>query len=157
MVKKIHSRQKLIYIVLMIALIFPAVVFAGSDQADEKEAVITVVQQFFDVLESRDVTVAKKLLAEGGAAFSIRYDNGEESILLRDFAALTDHLFKGKEILKETMTNPTVLIHKGIAVLWADYKFYIDGKFQHEGVDAFTLIKTPQGWKITSIVYTVEK
>jgi len=50
-----------------------------------------------------------------------------------------------------------VLIHKEIAVVWTKYDFHREGKFSHCGVDAFNLIKTQEGWKISGIFYTVEK
>jgi len=55
------------------------------------------------------------------------------------------------------MWDPNVLIHKEIAVVWAKYDFHREGKFSHCGVDAFNLVKTPEGWKISGIIYTVEK
>ncbi len=53
--------------------------------------------------------------------------------------------------------DPKILIHKEIAVVWTKYDFHREGKFSHCGVDAFNLIKTPEGWKISGIIYTVEK
>jgi hypothetical protein len=40
--------------------------------------------------------------------------------------------------------------------VWAPYDLWVNKKFSHCGVDVFTLIKTNQGWKIASLVYTVE-
>ncbi len=48
-------------------------------------------------------------------------------------------------------------IQKGVAVLWAQYDFHINGTFSHCGVDTFTLVKSPEGWKVASLAYTVEQ
>ncbi len=42
-----------------------------------------------------------------------------------------------------------------LAMVWAPYSFFLKGKFHHCGVDSFQLIRTPQGWKIQYIIYTV--
>jgi len=56
----------------------------------------------------------------------------------------------------ERMWNPTVLVRGRIAMVWADYDVYVGGKFGHCGIDAFTLLKTDAGWKISGIQYTSE-
>lgn len=55
------------------------------------------------------------------------------------------------------MWDPKIMIHKEIAIVWTKYDFHREGKFSHCGVDAFNLIKAPGGWKISGIIYTVEK
>jgi hypothetical protein len=54
------------------------------------------------------------------------------------------------------MWNPKVLIHGGLAVVWADYDFHLNGKFSHCGVDSVTLVTVSGAWKISGIAYTME-
>jgi hypothetical protein len=54
------------------------------------------------------------------------------------------------------MWNPKVLLDGKIAVLWAEYDFHRAGKRTHCGTDVANLIKTDEGWRITSIQYTVQ-
>jgi len=58
--------------------------------------------------------------------------------------------------LLERIWNPTVLVSGQMAMLWADYDLHINGKFSHCGVDAFFLLKTADGWKISQVQYTAE-
>ncbi len=37
-----------------------------------------------------------------------------------------------------------------------EYEFVRDGKFSHCGVDSVSLFKSAEGWKIATIVYTME-
>jgi hypothetical protein len=124
---------------------------------NEKEKIIPVVKQFFAVLESRDVKDAQKILISEGVSISLREEGKGKTIRITNFQEFMDSFCKWKDNYKEIMSNPKVLIHKGIAILWADYKFYVNGKFSHCGVDAFSLIKIDNLWKIASIIYTVEK
>ena len=43
--------------------------------------------------------------------------------------------------LRERYWSPTVLIRESIAVVWAPYEFWQDGKTSHCGVDVFDLVK----------------
>ena len=56
----------------------------------------------------------------------------------------------------ERMWEPEVRIDDTIATVWTRYDFYIDDAFSHCGTDAFHLVQTPEGWKITSVIYTTE-
>lgn len=125
---------------------------------EEEKTVIKVVEQFFSVLENRDSELAKEILVAGGAAFSTRKSEDQSRTMRRvSFKDLVESLGKSTERMKEKMTGPKVMIHRDIAVLWAPYKFYINGSFSHHGVDAFSLVKMKGKWRIATIVYTVEK
>jgi hypothetical protein len=152
---KNNLKRKGTIILLLLAAVLPNTL--NAEVPEEEKAVITVVKQFFEVLETRDTELAKKILIPEGQNFSIRENEKGVVVKQANYHDLIDSLKKNKANYKEVMQNPKVLIHKRIAVLWADYKFYIDGKFSHCGVDAFSLLKTADGWKIAGIVYTVEK
>jgi len=150
----------LIFIFILITVTWTTVVSRAASPESvekEKEAVIAVVNSFFAVLESRSMEDAKKILIPEGISFSHRLKDGKENIQKVSLREVLQSLPLTKKDYKETMTAPEVKIHGAIAVLWAKYEFFVDGKFSHCGVDAFSLIKTPEGWKIAAIVYTVEK
>jgi len=50
-----------------------------------------------------------------------------------------------------------VRISGGLATAWVPYDLYIDGEWSHCGIDAFTLLRTPAGWRIASLAYSVEQ
>jgi hypothetical protein len=49
-----------------------------------------------------------------------------------------------------------VMVHNRIAMVWGSYNLWINDKFSHCGVDAFTLLKTEAGWKISSLSFSME-
>ena len=128
----------------------------GSKPTDEQQ-VTSVVDSFFKVLENQDIDLAKKILLTGGSNFSIRETGNRKTLKHTVFTEVINSLGKSKKKYREIIFSPKVLIHKDIAIVWAKYKFYIDGKFSHCGVDSFSLIKTENNWKIAGIIYTVEK
>jgi hypothetical protein len=122
-----------------------------------KKEITSVVRCFLDMLATRDVSKSGEILISKGLSASWRREDGEEVVKIISFKELTGALPQETRKYNEVITDPGVLIHKGIGILRAGYKFYIDGKFSHEGVDIFGLIRTAAGWRIAGLVYTVQK
>ncbi len=139
-----------------VAILAAAFPLAGIAQPEEK-AVLAVVQQFFDVLASRDAAAARELFLPEARFVVVNESAGKRAVTGRSFAEFTEGLAKGKEKLLERMWSPEVRIRGGMASVWTPYDFHRDGKFSHCGVDAFHLVKTEGGWKIAGAMYTVEK
>ena len=144
------------FILLMIGIVI-GIQLSWTSQSPEENAVIVAVKQFFKALETRDADLARNILLPEGVVFSVREEGGKKKIRSTTNEQIIDSFASSTEKMLERMWNPKVLIHKKIAVVWTKYDFHRDGKFSHCGVDAFNLIKTPQGWKISGIFYTVEK
>ena len=143
-------------VLLAIALcVFPVATQGAGPDSDET-AVVAAVQKFFDAMAARDVEAARAVVLPEGRDHSIR--EGAEGPIIRSFTHedFVARLATGTEKLLERMWEPKVMMHGRIAVLWAPYDFHRDGEFSHCGVDAFTLVKTESGWKISGGVYTVE-
>ena len=58
-------------------------------------------------------------------------------------------------IFREPLTNVTVTIDSDhLAHVRADFQIMRDGKAVSHGVDQFTLVREPSGWKFVVIAYT---
>jgi len=124
---------------------------------DDKTAVLATVQKFFDTMAARDVEGARLVLMADGRTVSVREQNGQAVARASTVEAYLDSLGKGKTASRERMWNPEVRIRGAVASVWTPYDFWVDGKFSHCGIDAFTLIKTADGWKISSGTWTIER
>jgi len=144
-------------ILLTICAVFVFFVSIHGNIDIEQKNVLETVNKFFEVLETGDVDVAKDILMDKGSNFSVREEEETFTIKFTQYKSLIESLPKTKGKYKEVITDPKFFIHHNIAVVWAKYKFYINGKFSHCGVDSFSLIKDKDKWKIASIIYTVEK
>lgn len=51
----------------------------------------------------------------------------------------------------------TARVQDRLAQVWMPYDIYIDGKWSHCGIDAFTLLKVAGQWKTVALLYTVEQ
>lgn len=56
--------------------------------------------------------------------------------------------------LDERIHDTVVHVDRGLAVVWTRYELYVDGAFSHCGVDAFQLVRLPDGWRILDIADT---
>ena len=54
-------------------------------------------------------------------------------------------------------SDPTVLVHGPIALVWGEYEYWVDGNFSHCGIDAINLVKLEGKWKIANWSWTREK
>ena|SRR5689334_21105117 len=128
----------------------------GADTSDEKD-VIAVVQRFFDAMSAHDSAAARAVLMPEGRTVATRETGAVSGGTQEQFAARLSTI---KEPILERMWNPKVLVDRrkegAIATLWAEYDFHREGKFSHCGVDSFSLVKTPEGWKIAGVVYTMQ-
>jgi hypothetical protein len=136
-----------------LALLTPSLAAAQSD----REAVVAAVQGFFDSMAARDTELAKRLLVLEGRFVLVNEQDGKTNVRTRSIQEFVDGLATGKGKLLERMWEPEVRVHGPLATLWTRYDFYVDGKFSHCGVDAFELVKTADGWKISGGAYTVER
>jgi len=140
---------------LLLCCLIPAPSIKG--EASEKKIVLAQVQKFFDALAARSPDAARSVVLAEGCSFSVRDENGQTILRNSSLKESMEGLASVRDDLLERMWDPTVFIHERIAMVWTPYDFHRNREFSHCGVDVFTLIKTEQGWRIASIVYTVEK
>ena len=61
------------------------------------------------------------------------------------------------EIWDERVSNLKIMVDDNLAIAWMDYSFYAGDKFSHCGVNAMSLFRSPEGWKIVYLVDTRRK
>ena len=125
-------------------------------QEDDREAILAVVQEFFDTMTAADSAGARAVMLPEGVSFGVREQADGLFLRSRSNADYIAALAGREERLVERMWDPTVLIHERLAVVWTSYDIWVDGEFLHCGVDAFTLLETEEGWKIASAAFTME-
>ena len=119
------------------------------------------VEMFFTAMNSSDVTAIKSLVDEQCTLQTIAYSRQSQktelhSVDLEDFY----HMLEDKQPdmkFEEKIYNLQVNQDCDMAVVWAPYKFYINEKFSHCGVNLFTLAFISENWKVLSITDTRRK
>ena len=124
--------------------------------ATDRAAVIAAVQGLFDAMQTRDTIALRAGFTPGAQLVSIRTVPGAPA--RQQVSSLSEFISaigRPGEQLVERMWDPRVEVAGDIASLWAPYDFRRGGAFSHCGHDAVHLVRTPDGWKIAAITYTV--
>lgn len=143
-------------VLLVVQLSAIAAAQGPSAEAIERAAVVKTVQAFFDTMAAKDVEGARRILMPRAAFHAVRQRDGKPVIRAFTTDEYLEDLAGMKPAVRERMWSPDVRLRGSIATVWTPYDFWTDGKFSHCGIDAFDLIKTDEGWKISGGAYTVE-
>jgi hypothetical protein len=141
---------------LPLILIHPEASAQASGPERDRDEIVATVQRFFDTMATRDVDGAGQVLLPGGSLVSVRTQDGNVVVRTSPHQAYLDGLASRQADVLERMWDPEVRVHGPVATLWTRYDFFRNGAFSHCGVDAFDLVRTESGWKISGGVYTVE-
>ena len=71
-------------------------------------------------------------------------------------AAFIDGLIKGGEPAEETFENVRIDTDGDIAQVYFDYGFHFGSYRANSGKESWQLVRAPDGWKITSVIWTME-
>jgi len=128
-------------------------------QQTDIAAIKQTINNMFDAMRKSDSTALRATFAKGMVLHSIgKAKDGSTAMITEspdEFVKSVGTLHKG--IYDERITFSDIKIDGELASVWAPYKFYVDDKFSHCGVDVFQLMKTAAGWKIIYIVDTRRK
>jgi hypothetical protein len=130
---------------------------AAAPPAVDRDAIVAVVQKFFDAIAQRDPAIARQVMLPEGQVVAVSDQNGTPVPRARSAQQFADGLANATGDSLERMWNPDVRVQGGIGTLWTRYDFHRGGTFSHCGVDAFNLVKTADGWRIASVMYTIER
>ena len=132
---------------LLLAL-FPLAVHAGTP---DDQAVLAPIQAMFSGMSARDAAAIRKPTLPGGVMVLMR-DGKPVQITFEDFA--TRVAKPGKETIEERIHDPLIRIDNDLAVVWAPFDFYVDGKINHCGTDLFNMVRQDGEWRIASVADT---
>lgn len=140
--------------------IFAIVLLVQSmDAQTTEDSVKAVVKQLFDGMKNSDALMIRNAFADSAILQSIGKDKEGKMVIENDkveeFAKFISGLKKG--VADEQIVFESIKIDGPLAIVWAPYKFYFDGKFSHCGVDSFQLVFINGQWKIQYLIDTRRK
>jgi len=123
-----------------------------------RRAVQKRVEEFLEKLGNRDVAGVRALLAPKALIAVVRQQpNGSFSNTYQHADEFMAQFEKGANQPKfeEPLENVIITIDsERLAYVRADFTVVRDGKVVSSGVDHFTLVKEPDGWKLAAVAYT---
>ena len=137
-------------------IVFCAMATSLSSSAQQAEEAEKVARQLLEAISTRDTTMFRDALAPGAQVIGLRSEKGVAKYRIRGVEENVKSLGNDGPAMLERMWEPEIRIDGPLASVWTRYDFYVDGEFSHCGTDAFHIVNTADGWKITAIIYTIE-
>jgi hypothetical protein len=132
--------------------------FSFSGQAQNAEVQKTI-ETFFEGFHAKDTVKIKSICSEKLVLQSI-----SESAKGNKFSEESPKEFyvsiatiPADVKFEERILSYSIQVDGTMAHVWTPYEFYLNGKFSHKGVNAFTLFKDTSGWKIVHLIDTRKK
>ena len=138
------------------ALMILAPTFGQAEEIDEHAAIEETIAVMFEGLRERDLEKWRRTMHPEGKWFVQRYFDDEITLRTTDTAARMAAVAESTAVVDETVWNPTILLHRDMAVYWAPFKVKVDGDVIQCGVNSFQMMKDAGVWKVTNISYTAE-
>ena len=140
---------------------FTLLVFISFGQAltAQNDDIKHTIETFFEGFHHRDTVLLHQVCADKMILQSITENSNGNSLteepsqfFYRSIASIPMSLKFNERILSFTTQVDGSMGHA-----WTPYEFYVDGKLSHKGVNAFTLFKEKDQWKIVYIIDTRRK
>ena len=132
----------------------------GLSSNAQKQEVQKCIESFFDGFHQRDSVKIKLVCADKMILQSISESAAKGNKLSNESAkGFYKSIVSIPVTLKfqEKILSYSIQIDGSMAHVWTPYEFYINDKLSHTGVNAFTLFKEKDSWKIIYIIDTRRK
>ena len=134
-----------------VIVFFAIGLLSGCTARQDEKAVLAPTQAMFDGMAHRDAVAIKAPWLPGGVLVVVQ--NGVLSQFTVEFWA-NRVATSGTTHIEEHIHDPEVRIDHDLAIVWAPFNFYIDGKLDHCGRDLFSLNQKNGKWQIVALAAT---
>ena len=129
---------------------------AIADEAADREAVINVIDSFFESMTARDAERMRTLMTPDGIIYGYRESEEGVQIIRPTHREYLEDLANGEGRPVERYWDPQIMVSGRLATIWTPYDFHIDGQFSHCGINNFSMLKTDDGWVIAGVVFSIQ-
>ncbi|WP_281632724.1 nuclear transport factor 2 family protein [Flavobacterium luteolum] len=132
----------------------------GLSCSAQKQEVQKCIESFFEGFHQRDsakikLVCADKMILQSiseNAAKGNKLTNESAKEFYKSIATIPEKLKFQEKILSYSIQIDGTMAH-----VWIPYEFYVNDKLSHTGVNAFTLFKEKDSWKIIYLIDTRRK
>lgn len=129
----------------------------AGHQSGEAAAVLAAMDRYMHAISANDLQAMDAMQTPDGMTYRARATKGGGmEIVGQPNSYWVDPSRDDGRVVRERYWSPTVLVRGSIAVVWAAYEFWIDGKTSHCGVDVFEFVKIDGEWRVANSMWTVE-
>jgi len=141
------------FILLILGLLLSSILFSQNDFTETDARL--VVDTFFKGFHEGDTILLRSVMVENmvmHTAFTDREGNNRinEGKVSEFISAIGNRPENQK--WDERLMAYKVEIDGNLAHVWTPYEFWLNDTFSHCGANAFTIVRTDDGWKILNII-----
>lgn len=143
--------------ILLVLCLAATTVFS---QKKEDKAIKKAIEIFFEGLNTGDSAKISSVCTQKPMLQSFMANQqGELEVMTDDWQDFLNQIGSKPANLKieERIEFGNVEWEQSLASVWTPYTFWINGKLNHCGTNAFLLVKETAGWKIQTILDTRRK
>lgn len=143
------------YLLFSIVLLMVSGVSAQSTDTTEHLRVKQRINQLFSAMQHGDTAVLRSCFYSDKIVLQTVHKDGQlKEEPLDSFLNQVLEIRKRGILVEERITSWNIQTDQSLSAVWAAYTLYVNGKYSHQGVDAFLLTNTSAGWKIFQLCDT---
>lgn len=132
-----------------------AEIILAAQARDDEAAVLRVVNQLFDTMQTRRTEALHSLFIPDGRLVSTQTRAGQPATRLLTRDEFVKMVLETKEPYRERMFEPEVRVQGDLATVWGRYDFHVGERLTNCGINSIQLLRTPGGCKIAHIASTI--
>ena len=142
--------------VLAIVAALAAAPLAAEDNAADEAEVIAASEAFFAAIGSNDKTALARVMDPAGMIYiHDRMDPSAPEVIVVPVAKHLENWLKSPKGLEERMIYTAVLVDGDMAMAWGPFRFMMNGKTTHCGIDMLSLLKRADSWKVANTSFSM--
>lgn len=127
---------------------------APAPASETPEEVRAVVQRLFDGMRQADSAMVRSTFAEGARFASLVEQDGRQAVQYSPVDGFVQAIAGSERRWDERLVDVEIRVDDGMAIVWAPYSFYLDGRIRHCGVNVMDFLRVDGEWKITQLTDT---
>lgn len=128
-------------------------------QTPTADSVKSVVNQLFEGMKAGDTTMVKAVFAKDAIMQTV--STSETTIPVLVTASIQQFVnavgSPHTDVWDERISFGSIQVDGALASVWTPYRFYLNDRLLHCGVNSFQLMRFAEGWKIIYLVDTRRK
>ena len=129
-----------------------------DDDANEEARVLAAVNEVVSGINENDLERKLSASRVDGTNFILQEaEDGTHTIRAFPRSYFFDPDRRPTKALHERIWNTRVTVVGPMAVVFADYDFYVDGELSHCGVNVYNLVNDEDTWKVANMSYTSKR
>jgi hypothetical protein len=141
-------------ILIVVFLVMAAPTAVEAQSGDARAEVRALIDRLFDGMRAADTAAIRSTFHPEFRLAITSFVEGRPSMQRVSGDAFIASIASTTAKLDEQIRDVEIRVEDNVATVWNRYVFYVDGRADHCGIDAFTLVRTTNGWKVLTVADT---